>query len=131
MTSIHQMLVSKELGGAGLIGIHLASFLRAKGEECCLWIPGEGAALCKIKQLALKFNVYDASCWTCSHDTGHIWEEIFPHPSEPMLLILKDLRQQQSDLFLRKNPSLWLDFASVGEFCEVRRNFFPHVYTVM
>ena len=62
MTYIHQMLVSKELGGAGLIGIHLARFLRAKGQECCLWIPGEGAALYKIEQLALKFNVYDASC---------------------------------------------------------------------
>jgi hypothetical protein len=56
------MLVSKELGGAGLIGIHLASFVRAKGKECWLWIPGEGAALGKIKQLALKFNAYDASC---------------------------------------------------------------------
>ena len=62
MTYIHQMLVSKELGGAGLIGIHLARFLRAKGQEYCLWIPGEGAALSKIQQLALKFNIYDASC---------------------------------------------------------------------
>jgi glycosyltransferase involved in cell wall biosynthesis len=62
MTYIHQMLVSKELGGAGLIGIHLASFLRMKGQEYCLWIPGEGAALRKIQQSALKFNTYDTSC---------------------------------------------------------------------
>ena len=62
MTYIHQMLVSKELGGAGLIGIHLASFLRAKKHGYCLWIPGEGAALHKIQQLALKFSTYDASC---------------------------------------------------------------------
>jgi hypothetical protein len=31
--------------------------------------------------------------WTCSHDTGHIWEEILPHPSESMVFILKDLRR--------------------------------------
>ena len=62
MTYIHQMLVSKELGGAGIIGIHLASFLQAKGQEYRLWIPGEGAALQKIQQLALTCSTYDASC---------------------------------------------------------------------
>lgn len=40
--------------------------------------------------------------WTCSHDTGHIWEEILPHPSESMLLILKDLRRQQFAVSLRE-----------------------------
>ena len=62
MNYIHQMLVSKELGGAGLIGIHLARFLRAKGQEYRLWIPGQGAALQKVRTLALEFNLYDASC---------------------------------------------------------------------
>jgi hypothetical protein len=62
MKYIHQMLVSKELGGAGLIGIHLASLLKAKGQKYRLWIPGQGAALHKIKTLALDFNLYDASC---------------------------------------------------------------------
>lgn len=62
MNYIHQMLVSKDLGGAGLIGIHLANFLRANGQEYCLWIPGEGAALSQIKQLALRCQAYDASC---------------------------------------------------------------------
>lgn len=61
MNYIHQMLVSKELGGAGLIGIHLASFLRSIGQKYCIWIPGEGAALCKIKQFELNFNKYDDS----------------------------------------------------------------------
>jgi putative ABC transport system substrate-binding protein len=32
--------------------------------------------------------------WTCSHDTGHIWEEILPHPSESMSLILQALERQ-------------------------------------
>jgi hypothetical protein len=35
-------------------------FLRAKGQEYCIWIPGEGAALRKINQLALEFDAYDA-----------------------------------------------------------------------
>lgn len=62
MNYVHQMLVSKELGGAGLIGIHLANFLRTQRQEYCIWIPGEGAALNKIRQLGLKFNKYDDSC---------------------------------------------------------------------
>jgi hypothetical protein len=32
--------------------------------------------------------------WTCSHDTGHIWEAILPHPSEAIELIFKDLDRQ-------------------------------------
>jgi hypothetical protein len=36
--------------------------------------------------------------WTCSHDTGHIWEEILPHPLETMSLILKGLERQSSSL---------------------------------
>jgi hypothetical protein len=31
--------------------------------------------------------------WTCSHDTGHIWEAILPHPSESMSLILHALER--------------------------------------
>jgi len=40
--------------------------------------------------------------WTCSHDTGHIWEVILPHPSISMLLNLKDLQPRQSTLSLRE-----------------------------
>ncbi len=32
--------------------------------------------------------------WICSHDSGHIWEEILPHPSELMLKIFKELERQ-------------------------------------
>ena len=56
MKYIHQMLVSKELGGAGLIGIHLASFLRAKGQGYRLWIPGQGAALQKVRTIGIRFQ---------------------------------------------------------------------------
>jgi glycosyltransferase involved in cell wall biosynthesis len=62
MTYFHQMLVSKELGGAGLIGMQFASFLRDKGQKYCVWIPGKGAAFDKAQQLALKSYEYDASC---------------------------------------------------------------------
>jgi glycosyltransferase involved in cell wall biosynthesis len=62
MKYIHQMLVSQELGGAGLIGIHLANFMREKEHASCVWIPGEGVALRKVQQFALPCNVYDASC---------------------------------------------------------------------
>ena len=37
--------------------------------------------------------------WTCSHDTGHIWEEILPHPSESISWTLKDLEQQSFAVF--------------------------------
>ena len=37
--------------------------------------------------------------WTCSHDTGHIWEEILPHPSESMSRTLKDLERQAFTVF--------------------------------
>jgi glycosyltransferase involved in cell wall biosynthesis len=62
MTYFHQMLGSQNLGGAGLIGIHFADFLRDKGQKYCVWIPGKGSALDRTKQLALKFHEYDASC---------------------------------------------------------------------
>src|SRR6516165_4495086 len=39
------------------------------------------------------------SSWTCSHDTGHIWEEILPHPSELMSRTLKDLERQTFAVF--------------------------------
>ena len=63
MTYFHQMLgASKNLGGADLIGIHLASFLKDMGQKYCVWIPGKGSALQRVKQLALKAHEYDASC---------------------------------------------------------------------
>src|SRR5215467_11970491 len=37
--------------------------------------------------------------WTCSHDTGHIWEEILPHPFESMSRTLKDLERQAFTVF--------------------------------
>jgi glycosyltransferase involved in cell wall biosynthesis len=58
---IHQMLVSKELGGAGLIALHVASFLRETVRESHVWIPGTGPAEEKCKELGLVSHRYDAS----------------------------------------------------------------------
>ena len=44
-------------------------------------------------------NRLHAAVWTCSHDTGHIWEEILPHPSESMSRTLKDLERQACTVF--------------------------------
>src|SRR5215831_5091933 len=85
MKYIHQMLVSKELGGAGLIGIQLASFLRAKGQGYRLWIPGQGAALQKVRTLALDFNLYDASCafntskLNAAIGNWKMWRNLYPY----------------------------------------------------
>jgi glycosyltransferase involved in cell wall biosynthesis len=62
MAYFHQMIVSKELGGAGIIAMQFASFLRDKGQKYCVWVPGNGAAFDKAQQLALKSHAYDASC---------------------------------------------------------------------
>lgn len=62
MTYFHQMLGAKTLGGADLIGLHLAGFLRDTGQKYCVWIPGKGPALRRAQQLALNSHAYDASC---------------------------------------------------------------------
>ena len=41
----------------------------------------------------------ERTLWTCSHDTGHIWEEILTHPSESMSRTLKDLERQAFTVF--------------------------------
>jgi glycosyltransferase involved in cell wall biosynthesis len=52
------MLVSKELGGAGLIALHLAAALRKKGEKSYAWIPGEGPAVTKAEEMDISCHRY-------------------------------------------------------------------------
>ena len=40
----HQLLVSRDLGGAGMIALELVSALRNDGYDSIAWLPGEGAA---------------------------------------------------------------------------------------
>ena len=44
MSYIHQMLVSRELGGAGIIALQLAAAMREQNKRVITWLPGEGAA---------------------------------------------------------------------------------------
>src|SRR4030095_10340542 len=39
--------------------------------------------------------------WTCSQDTGHIWEEVLPRPSESVSRTLKELERQACTVFWR------------------------------
>jgi len=48
MTYFHQMLGSKNLGGAELIGVHFARFLRENGQKYCVWIPGKDKLSAKL-----------------------------------------------------------------------------------
>jgi glycosyltransferase involved in cell wall biosynthesis len=53
------MLVSKELGGAGLIALQLAADFRERVRQSCVWIPGEGPAATKARELGFLHLPYD------------------------------------------------------------------------
>ena len=55
------------------------------------------------------------TAWTCSHDTGHIWEEILPHPSESMSLILQALERQRSAVSWGRNQLYQLIFQALSD----------------
>lgn len=59
MKHFHQMLVSKELGGAGLIALHLAAALREQGQESYAWVPGEGPAATRAEEMGVFCCRYD------------------------------------------------------------------------
>jgi glycosyltransferase involved in cell wall biosynthesis len=54
------MLASKELGGAGIVALHIASGLRERAQESHVWIPGEGAARNKSIEMKLDHHSYDS-----------------------------------------------------------------------
>jgi glycosyltransferase involved in cell wall biosynthesis len=56
---MHQVLVSRELGGAAMNALHLAEFLRRQGYATHVWSPGEGPAQERAKELGLVTHVYD------------------------------------------------------------------------
>jgi glycosyltransferase involved in cell wall biosynthesis len=55
----HQFLVSRDLGGAGLVALHLAKFLAARGWEAPVWVPGKGAAWSEAERLRLTVQTFD------------------------------------------------------------------------
>jgi glycosyltransferase involved in cell wall biosynthesis len=56
----HQVLVSKELGGAGLFALRIADGLRRRSRPAPVWVPGEGAAAREARRLGLDVRGYDA-----------------------------------------------------------------------
>jgi len=50
----HQILVSREIGGAGLIALGLAKFTEQQGQQTRVWIPEEGPALRSANTLGLQ-----------------------------------------------------------------------------
>jgi glycosyltransferase involved in cell wall biosynthesis len=55
----HQILVSRELGGAGLTALHLARYQREQGQDCQVWIPGEGLAWEEAARLGLPCQAFN------------------------------------------------------------------------
>jgi len=56
---IHQVLVSRDLGGAGLIALRVAHELRRQARPVLVWIPGSGAAEEEAHSLGLTVAHYD------------------------------------------------------------------------
>jgi glycosyltransferase involved in cell wall biosynthesis len=59
--TVHQILVSRELGGAGLIALHLADYMRRQGNTSTVWIPGAGKAWTEAAKLGLHPRPYNAA----------------------------------------------------------------------
>lgn len=56
--SYHQLLVSRELGGAGLIGLQIAESLRRNKLSSRVWVPGGGPAEREARRLGLSVSQY-------------------------------------------------------------------------
>ncbi len=59
--SFQQVLVSRDLGGAGLVALHFSEYLNRRNESSRVWIPGAGAAMNEAERLHLDIEQYDAS----------------------------------------------------------------------
>jgi glycosyltransferase involved in cell wall biosynthesis len=58
--SYHQFLVSNEIGGAALVGLHVADHLRRSRQRCQVWLPGPGPAEQEAIRMGLPTADYDA-----------------------------------------------------------------------
>ena len=55
----HQFLVSRDIGGAGLVALDFAKILCAQGIESPVWIPGTGPAWTQAEGRGLQVESYD------------------------------------------------------------------------
>lgn len=56
--SYHQFLVSHELGGAALVGLHVADYLGSNKLSATVWVPGGGPAEREARRLGLSVSQY-------------------------------------------------------------------------
>jgi glycosyltransferase involved in cell wall biosynthesis len=57
---VHQVLVARELGGAGVVALRLSESLVEMGHTSCVWVPDAGPAMLEAQRRGLAVNYYDA-----------------------------------------------------------------------
>ncbi len=57
----HQVLASSELGGGELVAIEVARSLHSRGLSAPLWVPGEGRAVQRVRELGLDFTPFNST----------------------------------------------------------------------
>jgi glycosyltransferase involved in cell wall biosynthesis len=55
----HQLLVSRDLGGAGLLALRLATWLARQGERVRVWVPRQGPASQEVERTGLSWSSYN------------------------------------------------------------------------
>ena len=63
----HQILAAREMGGAGLVALSLAEHVKRGGQECAMWVAGDGPARAEARRRGLTVHTYDAS-WALSRN---------------------------------------------------------------
>jgi glycosyltransferase involved in cell wall biosynthesis len=56
---LHQFLVSRDFGGAGLMAVNLARWLIDRGLRTDVWVPGPGPAVEAVENAGLHSRLYD------------------------------------------------------------------------
>jgi glycosyltransferase involved in cell wall biosynthesis len=71
--SYHQFLVSREVGGAALVGLHIADHLRRLRQPSQVWVPGPGPAEQEAGRLGLATADYDGRAILGPSPTRSLW----------------------------------------------------------
>jgi len=58
-STLHQILVSRHIGGAAVVAIRLANAARTRGFRCTAWVPGRGAASDALDRAGVDWHTYD------------------------------------------------------------------------
>lgn len=65
--AIHQVLVSHEIGGAGIVALHIAEFVKNRVSKAYVWIPGAGPAWRKADEIGLSVQLYNVTPALSAH----------------------------------------------------------------